>query len=98
MKYRGVQQKSTGLWLDVLFTTEADKFSVTKASHKRDIARGWSIAQADLDVVDADSDPRSGALIPGPVVFVPPTPRELYGLATTIPEQLGVIAEELGLK
>ena len=65
MTYRNFQQMSTGKWLDVVFKSE-NGFDVTQESHGADIAKGWGIAEADLSVVDGDSDARTGTLVAGP--------------------------------
>lgn len=71
MKYRNLQQISTGRWMNVLFTTGGDAFTVKPEDHRAQIATGWGLDPADLTVVDSDTDQRTGVLIPGPVIIPP---------------------------
>lgn len=63
--YRSIQQKSTGRWLDVVFKSE-NGFSVRPEQHRADVSKGWNIPEADLQVVDGQSDQRTGTRIEGP--------------------------------
>ena len=73
MKYRCFRQLSTSRWLNVLLTVDGDEFSVLAETHREQIAAGWGIAPADLEVLDSDADARTGVLIEGPV-SPPPAP------------------------
>ena len=68
MLYRNIRKIDTGAWVDVLFTTEAESFSVPAASHVASIAAGLSLNANELEAVDASSDARTGTLIDQPVV------------------------------
>ena len=77
MKYRQLRVITTGRWVNVLFTVQAkngapDVFSVPELSHRTDIARALGLQPTDLEVVDADTDLRVGALLAMP----PPAPRQ----------------------
>ena len=80
MKYRQLRVISTGQWIDVLFTVQAkdgqpDVFTVPAESHQVDIARALNVPPAGLEVVDADLDIRTGALLDLPPP--PPVPQTL---------------------
>ena len=83
-------------WLDALFTVNDSAFGTTKAVHLADIAKGYSIAQTNLDVVDDASDLRTGLLIAAP--DAPPTTEEiLTGSVRDKLLALGFTADEIGL-
>ena len=73
MLYRNIRKIATGEWVDVLFTTEAESFSVSAASHVADMAAALSLNANELEAVDADSDARTGTLIDQPSVTPTPT-------------------------
>ena len=68
MLYRNIRKIATGAWVDVLFTTEDESFSVPAASHVASIAAGLSLNANELEAVDAGSDARTGTLIDQPTV------------------------------
>jgi hypothetical protein len=79
MKYRQIRVIATGQWVEALFTVQAkpgepDIFSVALESHQADIAKALGVAPAELEVVDADRDLRSGVLLPLPRTAPPPDP------------------------
>ena len=76
MLFRNIRKIATGEWVDVLFTTEDESFSVPAASHVASIAAGLSLNANELEAVDAGSDARTGTLIDQPVVSVTPTRKE----------------------
>ena len=76
MLYRNIRKIATGAWVDVLFTTEDESFSVPAASHVAGIAAALSLNANELEAVDAGSDARTGTLIAQPVVSVTPTRKE----------------------
>jgi len=69
MKFRQLKVIATGQWVDVLFTVQADAFSVPPESHQADIARALAIVPAELEVVEGDADVRIG-----PLLSLPPPP------------------------
>ena len=73
MLYRNIRKIATGEWVDVLFTTEAESFSVSAASHVADMAAALSLNANELEAVDADADARTGTLIDQPSVTPTPT-------------------------
>ena len=76
MLYRNIRKIATGEWVDVLFTTAGDDFSVPASSHVASIAAALSLNTNELEAVDAGSDARTGTLIAQPVVSVTPTRKE----------------------
>jgi hypothetical protein len=66
MRYRCFKQTSTGKWIDVLLTRSGDTFSVSMESHRKDIALAFGVDPTSLEVVDSDTDLRSGELLPVP--------------------------------
>jgi hypothetical protein len=63
MPYRNIRKIATGEWVNVLFTTTGESFSVSAESHVADIASALSLNANELEAVDGDSDVRTGALI-----------------------------------
>ena len=76
MLFRNIRKIATGEWVDVLFTTEAESFSVPAASHVASIAAGLSLNANELEAVDAGADARTGTLIDQLVVSATPTRKE----------------------
>jgi len=76
MLYRNIRKIATGAWVDVLFTTEDESFSVSAASHVADMAAALSLDASELEAIDSSSDARTGTLIDQPVVSVTPTRKE----------------------
>ena len=76
MLYRNIRKIATGEWVDVLFTTEAESFSVSAASHVADMAAALSLNANELEAVDAGADARTGTLIDVPTVTPTPTRQE----------------------
>ena len=73
MLYRNIRKIATGEWVDVVFTTEGDSFSVAADTHVADMAAALSLNANELEAVDGASDARTGTLIDQPVVEVTPT-------------------------
>ncbi len=76
MLYRNIRKIATGEWVDVLYTTDGESFSVPAASHVANIAASLSLNANELEAVDADSDARTGTLIDQPTVTPTPTRQE----------------------
>ena len=76
MLYRNIRKIATGEWVDVLFTTEAESFSVSAASHVADMAAALSLNANELEAVEGASDARTGTLIDQPTVTPTPTRKE----------------------
>ena len=76
MLYRNIRKIATGEWVDVLFTTEEESFSVPAASHVADMATALSLNANELEAVDADADARTGTLIDQPTPSPTPTRQE----------------------
>ena len=76
MLYRNIRKIATGEWVNVLFTTEGDSFSVPASSHVADIATALSLNANELEAVDAGADARTGTLIDVPTVTPTPTRQE----------------------
>ncbi len=72
MIFRNFKQISTGRWMNVLMTNAGNAFSVPAESHRDEIAAGFGIASADVQVVDSLGDARVGTLIPAPASPPPP--------------------------
>ena len=66
MPYRNLRKIATGEWVNVLFTTTGDDFSIPAASHVADIAAALSLNANELEAVDGSSDTRTGTLIAVP--------------------------------
>lgn len=62
MKYRNLRQKSTGRWVDVLLTCTED-FRIPIKNHLEQLASCTTISASDLEVIESDSDRRTGTLI-----------------------------------
>lgn len=71
MRYRNIRVKATGQWVKVLFTTQADTFSVDGAIHLAEMADALGVSAASLEVVDSDSDQQTGELLALPTVTKP---------------------------
>ena len=76
MRYRNIRKIATGAWVDVLFTSAGDSFSVPADSHVASMAAALSLNANELEAVDGGSDARTGTLIAQPVVSVTPTRKE----------------------
>jgi len=76
MLYRNIRKIDTGAWVDVLFTTEGDSFSVSADTHVAGIAAALSLNANELEAVDAASDARTGTLIDQPTNAATPTRQE----------------------
>ena len=76
MLYRNIRKIATGEWVNVLFTTEGDSFSVPAASHVASMAAALSLNANELEAVDAEADARTGTLIDQPTVTPTPTRQE----------------------
>jgi len=76
MLFRNIRKIATGEWVDVLFTTEGDSFSVSADTHVAGIAAALSLNANELEAVDAGADARTGTLIDQPVVSATPTRKE----------------------
>lgn len=74
MQYRNFRNRATGQWLNVLMTVDGPEFSVKAEAHRDQIAAGWSLVPADIEVVESDTDARTGTLLQGPVIVPPPDP------------------------
>ena len=73
MLFRNIRKIATGEWVDVLFTTEGDSFSVSADNHIADMASALLLNADELEAVDDSSDARSGILIAQPTVTDTPT-------------------------
>lgn len=74
-RHRGFRRRSTGQWLDVLFTAdngpdadEPPELGSPAADQAADLAAALGIDPADLEAVEDDADPRAGELLEIPVV------------------------------
>jgi hypothetical protein len=76
MLYRNIRKIDTGAWVDVLFTTAGDSFSVPAASHVAGMATALSLNANELEAVDGNSDARTGTLIDQPTITITPTRQE----------------------
>ena len=85
MLYRTLRKVDTGQWLNVLFTTAGDSFSIPPATHQHEIAAAFGLPDASFHVIDNPTDPRSGALLALPS---PP-------IVPTLLEQLGLLAQPM---
>lgn len=86
MIYRTLRRISTGQWLNTLFTFEKDDPQNTSAAtHAEQIAAGWGIAPADLEVLDSPMDMRSGILIQGPVPLASTPDPDLADIRAAVP-------------
>ena len=74
--YRNIRKIATGEWVDVLYTTEGDAFSVSAESHVASMATALSLNANELEAVDGASDARIGTLIDQPTVTPTPTRQE----------------------
>jgi hypothetical protein len=76
MLYRNIRKQATGEWVDVLYTTAGESFSVSAGSHVADMANALSLDASELEAVDGSSDARTGTLIDQPVVTITATRQE----------------------
>ena len=76
MLYRNIRKVSTGEWVDILFTTDAESFSVQASSHVAGVATALSLNANELEAIDGNSDARTGTLINQPTVVARPTLQE----------------------
>ena len=76
MLYRNIRKIATGAWVDVLFTSAEDSFSVPASSHIAGIAAALSLNANELEAVDAGADAMTGTLIDLPNVPATPTRQE----------------------
>lgn len=67
MLYRQLRKRDTGQWVDLLLTVDGEAFSVPAESVRADIAAALGLQPADLEVVDSDSDLRTGAMLELPL-------------------------------
>lgn len=56
-----------GSWADVLFSTDADEFTVPAESNAADVADALGVAVGELECVEDDTDPRGEDRRPLPV-------------------------------
>jgi len=61
----------------VLLTVSGSNFDVAPESHLEDISMALGVAPDDLEVVDTDTDGRTGTLVTLPTNVVVPTPEQL---------------------
>ena len=66
--YRCLRVVSTGQWLDVLFTVADGQFSVPEISQRTDMANALGLGPDELEVVEASSDQKNGALLTVPTL------------------------------
>ena len=76
MLYRNIRKIATGEWVNVLYTTTGDSFSVPASAHVANMATALSLAASELEAVDGASDARTGTLIAQPTVTPTPTRKE----------------------
>jgi hypothetical protein len=76
MLYRNIRKIATGQWVNVLFSSAGDSFSVPADSHVAGMAAALSLNANELEAVDSSSDARTGTLIDQPTVIVSPTRKE----------------------
>lgn len=101
--FRQVRVIATGQWVDVLFTAQGkpgqpDAFSISPESHQAAIARAINLLPTALEVLDADSDLRTGVMLSVPPdTRLPLTRRQilLEKLQTNIPLTPTEITEAL---
>ena len=72
MLYRCLRVKTTGQWVNVLLTVAGDKFSTESTKHRAHVADALGVPRTSLEVVDGDSDRRSGELLSLPQEPEPP--------------------------
>ena len=73
MIYRNIRKKSTGEWVNVLFTADGDSFGVPADAHVASMASALSLDADELEAVDSGADARTGTLIDQPTVTITPT-------------------------
>ena len=66
MLIRNIRKIATGEWVDVLFTTSGESFSVPAANHVATVAAALSLNASELEAVDSEADARTGTLIAQP--------------------------------
>lgn len=81
MIFRNFRRLSDGRWLDVLLTSAGTDFSVPALRHREQIATGFQIPLADVEVVDGPTDARTGPLVPAPVREPPPADPDIAAFA-----------------
>ena len=100
MKYRHFRVIATGEWLSVAFTVAGDGqtpnvFSVPAATHQAQIATAYGRLVDTIEVVDADTDVRTGILLAQPLAPPKsPTTQEkaIDAAATEMVEKFGPTA------
>ena len=102
MKYRAIREaKAQGLFVETLFTSDGP-FSTPAESHIADIAAALVRSPEEFEAIDADDDPRSGALIELPVQTVELDPDEETLRAAladpTLPEHEKAMIRRLGIR
>ena len=75
MLYRNIRKIATGEWVNVLFTTTDDSFSVPASTHVAEMATALSLDASELEAVDGAADARTGTLIAQPD-YTPPVARD----------------------
>ena len=92
--FRNFRLISTGQWLDVLLTMDGDMFSVAAISHRTDIAAGFGLLLADVEVVDGPADARTGVLIPAPIPAPAPLkPDQIAWTAATVADRVTMLGK-----
>ncbi len=90
MLYRNIRDKATGQWVNVVFTKEGDRFNVKATTHRASVADALGVNRTSLEVIDSDSDQRSGVLIEqGPPPEQPQTREEVA--ADALVDELGTV-------
>jgi phosphoglycolate phosphatase-like HAD superfamily hydrolase len=81
--FRNIRVIATGQWLDVLFTVASDTFSVKPDSHLGSVADALNVRPVTLEVVDSETDQRTGPLLSFPARVPEPRTRrqELLAIA-----------------
>lgn len=73
MLYRNIRRRSTGAWVDILFTSDGGSFDVPADTHVAAMAAALSLDASELEAVDSNADARTGTLIDQPVASRTPT-------------------------
>ena len=63
MLYCNLRIRATGVWVNVFFAVEGERFSVPEESHRTDIAIALGLQPDDLEAVDSASDQRIDPLM-----------------------------------
>jgi hypothetical protein len=66
MLYRNIRKIATGEWVNIIFTSAGDSFSVPASTHVAEMAASLSLDASELEAVDGASDARTGTLIAQP--------------------------------